>query len=228
MGEGCGLGVTEGEEGESGRLLLDRLSSLWELVETGGLVEESTEEAEEELLCFPTLIFDEMEVPRLSAEPFPFDSPFCFVVCTKPLCFLEVFPSLLVSDADRAWMHGAEGVVEAVWSVVGEEGLCPAGTGWPLTIGSFSFFTLSDEPFEFTSVLSASLIGTCLADLVPWLLMAGTEAGVEAVVNVDDNDSGCDDEDDDDGDDNDDDASGGEAADAVCLDVVWTASKPER
>lgn len=55
--------------------------------------------------------------------------------------------------------------------------------------------------------------------------MAGTEAVVEAVVNVDNNDSGCDDEDDDDDDDND--ASGGEAADAVCLDVVWTASKPE-
>lgn len=50
--------------------------------------------------------------------------------------------------------------------------------------------------------------------------MAGTEAGAEAVVNVGDNDSGCDDEDDDD-------ASGGEAADALCLDVVWTASKPE-
>ncbi len=67
---------------------------------------------------------------------------------------------------------------------------------------------------------------TCLADLVPWLVMAGTGAGVEAAVNVDDNDSGGDDEDDDDNDD--DDASGGEAADAVCLDVVWTASKPER
>lgn len=68
-----------------------------------------------------------------------------------------------------------------------------------------------------------------MADLVPWLVMAGTEAGVEAAVNVDNNDSGCDDEDDDDGNDNDDDdASGGEAADAVCLDVVWTESKPER
>lgn len=67
---------------------------------------------------------------------------------------------------------------------------------------------------------------TCLADLAPWLVMAGTEAVVEAVVTVDDNDSGCDDEDGDDNDD--DDASGGEVADAVCLDVVWTASKPER
>lgn len=56
-----------------------------------------------------------------------------------------------------------------------------------------------------------------MADFVPWLGMAGT--GVEAVVNV--GDSGCDDEDDDD-------ACGGEAADALCLDVVWTASKPER
>lgn len=57
--------------------------------------------------------------------------------------------------------------------------------------------------------------------------MTGTVAGLEAVVNVDDNDSGCSDEDDNGGDD-DDDVSGGEAADAVCLDVVWTASKPER
>lgn len=192
-------------------------------MEAGGLVEESMEEAEEEVLCFPALLFDAVEVPRMSPEPFPLDSPFCFVVCTKPLCFLEVLPSFLVSDADGAWMHAAEGVVEAVWSVVGEQGLCPAETGWPLTLGSFSFFTLSDEPFEFTSVLSASLIGTCLADLVPWLVMAGTEAVVEAVVNVDDDDTGCEDDDDDD-----DDASGGEAADAVSLDVVWTASKPER
>lgn len=46
---------------------------------------------------------------------------------------------------------------------------------------------------------------------------------MEAVVNVDDDDTGCEDDDDDD-----DDASGGEAADAVSLDVVWTASKPER
>lgn len=62
---------------------------------------------------------------------------------------------------------------------------------------------------------------TCLADLVPWLDKAGTGAWVEAVVNVGGNDSDCDDEDDDD-------ASGGEAADVLCLDVVWTASKPER
>lgn len=137
--------------------LLD--SSLWELEETRGLVEESTEETEE-LLCFPTLTFDEVEVPMMSAEPFPFDIPFCFAVCTKPLCFLEVFPSVLVSEADRAWMHWVERVAEAVHSVVGEHDLCPAGTGWPLTLGTFSFFTLSDEPFEFTSVLSASLIGT--------------------------------------------------------------------
>lgn len=226
MGGGCGLGVSEGEEGESGLLLLDRLRSLWELVETGGLVKESMEETEEGLPCFPVLIFDELEVPRMSAEPFPFDIPFCFVGCTKPLCFLEVFPSFLVSDADRAWMHGVAGLDEAVWCVVGEQGFCPAGTGWPLTLGSFSFFTLSDEPFEFTSVLSASLIETCLVDLAGWLVMAGTEAAVEAVVKVDNNDSGCDDEDEDD--DDNDDASVGEAADADCLDVVWTASKPER
>lgn len=216
--------MTEGEEGESGLLLLVRPSSLWELVETEGLAEESTEE---ELLCFPDLILDEVELPRTSAEPFPFDIPFCFVVCTKPLCFLEVFPSFLVSNAVEGWVHGEEGVVEVVQSVLGEQDLCPAGTGWPFTLGSFSFFTFSDE---FTSVLSARLTGTCLADFVPWLAMAGTEAGVEAVVNVDDNDRDCDDDEDDDGNDNDDDddASGGEAADAVCLDVVWTASKPER
>lgn len=74
MGEDCGLGVTEEEEGEAGLLLLD--SSLWELVEAASLVEESMEE----MLCFPTLLFDEVEVPRMSAEPFPLDSPFCFVV----------------------------------------------------------------------------------------------------------------------------------------------------
>lgn len=63
-----------------------------------------------------------------------------------------------------------------------------------------------------------------MADLVPWLIMAGTEAGVETATNVDDNDRGCDD-DDDDGTDND--ANGCEAAEAVCLDVGWTASKTE-
>lgn len=110
------------------------------------------------------------------------------------------------------------GATKAVWSVAAKQGLCPAETGLPLTLGSFFFFTLSDEPFELTSVLLVSLTGTCLTDLVPWLVTAG--AVVEA---VDDNDSGCDDEDD-----NDDDASGGEAADAVCLDVVWTESKTER
>lgn len=41
-----------------------------------------------------------------------------------------------------------------------------------------------------------------------------------AVVNVGDNGSACNDDDND--------ASGGEAADAVCLDVAWAASKPER
>lgn len=164
MGEDCGLGVTEGEEGESGLLLLD--SSLWELVDTEDLV---AEDMEEELQCFPTLIFEEEGVPRMAAQHFPFDSPFCLAVCTKPFCFLVVFASFLVSKAEGAWMHGVEGVVEAVWSAVGEQGLCPAGTGWPLTLGSFSFFTLSDEPFEFTSVLSASLIGTCFADFVTWL-----------------------------------------------------------
>ena len=160
MGEDCGLGVTEGEEGDSGLPLLDKPSSLWEMVEIAALVEESMEETGEELLCFPALIFDEMEVPWMSAEPFPLSSTFCFAVCTKPLCFFEVFPSFLLSSAEGAWMRDVEEAAEAVWSVVGEQGLCPAGTGWPLTTGSFSFFTLSDEPFEFTSVLSASLIGT--------------------------------------------------------------------
>lgn len=60
---------------------------------------------------------------------------------------------------------------------------------------------------------------TCLADLVPWL--AG--AGAEAVANVEDNDFGCNDDDNDDNED-DDGASGGEAADAVCLDRVWKGS----
>lgn len=114
-------------------------------------------------------------------------------------------------------MPVVEGVEETVWSIVGEQGFCPALTVCPLVLGSLSFFTLSDEPFDFTSVLSASLTGTCLADLVPWLIMAGTEVALEAVV-----DAGCGD------DDNDDDASGGEAADAFCLNVVWTASKAER
>lgn len=54
--------------------------------------------------------------------------------------------------------------------------------------------------------------------------MAGTEPGVETVTTVDDNDSGCDEEDDDG---NDNDANGSEAAEAVCLDVGWTASKTE-
>lgn len=57
-----------------------------------------------------------------------------------------------------------------------------------------------------------------MADLVPWLVTAGTDTVAEA---VDDDDSGCN------GDDKDA-ARGGEAAVAVCLDVVWTESKPER
>lgn len=62
-----------------------------------------------------------------------------------------------------------------------------------------------------------------MADFVPWLVTTGTEAGLEAVENVGDSDSDCDDEDNN----GIDDVTGGEAADAVCLDVVWTASKPE-
>lgn len=103
-------------------------------METGGLVEESMEEVEVEVLCFPTLTLDEVGVPRMLEEPFPLDRPFCLVVCTKPLCFLEVFSSFLVSSGDCVWMHGLEGVVEAAWSVVGEQGLGPARTGWPLTL----------------------------------------------------------------------------------------------
>lgn len=123
-------------------------------------MEVSMEDTDEELLCFPPLIFDEVEVLKMSTEPFPLDSPLCFVVCTKPLCFFEAFPSFLVSNVDRVWPHRVDGVVEAVSSVVGEQDFCPAGSVCPLTHGSFSFFTLSDEPFEFTSVLLASLIGT--------------------------------------------------------------------
>lgn len=186
-------------EGESGLLLAE--TSLWELVETGGLVEDSMEETEEEeeLLCFPALFLDAVEEPRMLAEPFPFGNPFCF--CTKPLCFLEVLPSFLVSKAEAAWLPGAEG--GAGWSVFGEQGLGAAATGWPLTLGGF--FAFSDEPF--TSVLSAGLTGTCLAAL-------GTGVGVEAAVKVAGND--------------DDDVSGVEATDAGCLDAVWTASGPER
>lgn len=65
---------------------------------------------------------------------------------------MEVLPSFLVSDADGAWMDAVEGVIETVCSVVGKQGLYPAETGLPLALGSFSFFTLSDEPFGFTSV----------------------------------------------------------------------------
>lgn len=50
------------------------------------------------------------------------------------------------------------------------------------------------------------------------MVTAGTDTVAEA---VDDDDSGCN------GDDEDA-ARGGEAAVAVCLDVVWTESKPER
>lgn len=50
--------------------------------------------------------------------------------------------------------------------------------------------------------------------------MAGTEAGVETVANVDVN-SGCGDEDDAN------DENAWETADAVCLDVGWTVFKPE-
>lgn len=121
-GEDCGLGVSEGKEGESGLLLLDWLSSFWELLEAGGLVRKSAEETEVEPLGFLSLIFEEAEVLRRSAEPFPLDNPFCFDVCTKPLCFLEVFPSLLVSDAGRAWMLGLDGELDVVWSTVGEHG----------------------------------------------------------------------------------------------------------
>lgn len=57
-------------------------------------------------------------------------------------------------------MQGVEGTVEAAWSVLGEQDLCPAEFDCPLTLGGFSFFDLSDEPIGFTSVLSASLTGT--------------------------------------------------------------------
>lgn len=141
VGGDCGLGVTEGEEGQSALFFCE--SSLWEL---GGLADKSIDETEEEVPCFPTLTLEGGVPPRLSAEPFPFDSPFCFLVCTKPLCFLEVSPSVLVSAADgvRGW---AEGVSDAVGSVAGGHGLGPAETGWPLALTSFSFLALSEEPF---------------------------------------------------------------------------------
>lgn len=80
MGMDCCLGVTEEEEGESTVLLLDRPNSSWEVGKAGSLAEESMEETEEELLCFPTLFFCEIELQRISTEPFPLDSPFCFAV----------------------------------------------------------------------------------------------------------------------------------------------------
>lgn len=80
MGKDCGLGVTKEEKGESGLLLLDMLSSLWELVKAVSLAEESMKETEEELLCFPTCFFCEVEVPQMSTEPFPLDSLFFFAV----------------------------------------------------------------------------------------------------------------------------------------------------
>lgn len=158
QGVNCGLELTvlHEREGESGLFI----SSFWELVESEGLVGESTEDTEEELLCIPHLLFEEVDVLRILTEPFPLDSPFCFVVCAKPLCFFDVFPSFLCSKVDGAGMQCVEGVVDAVWSAVEEQDLCPAESVWPLTIGSFSFFTLSDEPFKFTSALSASLIET--------------------------------------------------------------------
>lgn len=48
--------------------------------------------------------------------------------------------------------------------------------------------------------------------------MVGTEAGVEAESMADDKDGGCDDNN----------VGGGEAADEVFFEVVWTASEPER
>lgn len=142
VGGDCGLGATEGEEGQSALLFCE--GSLWEPEEElGGLAVESADETEEEAPCFPTLTLEEGVPPRPSAEPFPFDSPFCFFVCTKPLCFLEVSPSVLVSAADGVW---AEGVCDAAGSAAGVPGLGPAGTGWPLALASFSFLALSEEP----------------------------------------------------------------------------------
>lgn len=52
---------------------------MWEIEEMGGFVEESVQETEQELLFFPTLFFVEV-VPRMLAQLFPFDIPFCFAV----------------------------------------------------------------------------------------------------------------------------------------------------
>lgn len=91
-GESCGLGSAEGEHGEPAPLLPDLPRSLLSPLEPGGL-------AEEELLRFPALSLDEGSEPSVPTELFPFGCPFFLVVGTKPLCFLEVFPSFLASDA---------------------------------------------------------------------------------------------------------------------------------
>ena len=72
------------------------------------------EETEKELLCFPALFFDDDELPRMFVVLFPLDSPFCFAAVPRLLCFLELFPSFLVSNVEAVGMHGAAGVVEVV------------------------------------------------------------------------------------------------------------------
>lgn len=91
-GESCGLGSAEREHGEPASLLPDLPRSLLAPLEPGGLTEE-------ELLCFPALSLDEGSEPSVLMELFPLACPFFLVVTTKPLCFLEVFPSFLASDA---------------------------------------------------------------------------------------------------------------------------------
>lgn len=167
------------------------------------------------MLSFATLALEALVVPQRSGELFPLDSSFCLPVCTKPLCLVWVPPSFLGSTAEVVWRDRVEGVVEAVWSVFTEHILCPAETVWLLTPGSLSLITFSEDPFEFTSALLDSLIGTSLAGLITGL--AGVEANAGGA--VDDNGGGCNDRDDDEG--------GDGAVDAVCLDLIWMVSNAE-
>lgn len=148
MEDVCNLEMTGWWLGEP--VLLSLKSSFCEIE---GLVEESVEE----LPCFPALFFDKAGGLRVFAELFSINILFCFAVGTKPLGFFEQLPSFLVSSTGTAWMRAVDGVDGAAWSVAGKKGLAPAGAGWPLTLGSESFFI---ETFELSSVLSASLLGT--------------------------------------------------------------------
>lgn len=134
--------------GESVLLLLK--SSFWE-------IEGPVEESVEEVLCFPALFFNKAGGLRVFAAFFSINALFCFAVGTKPFGFFALLPSFLVSCVGTGWVRAVDGVHGGAWSDAGEYGLGPAGAGWPLTLGGGSFF---NKTFEFSSVLSAGLLGT--------------------------------------------------------------------